>query len=246
MTLRGLILAGGTGSRLKPLTNAANKHLLPIYNKPMIYYPIEMLKSAGVRDIMVVTGTHHAGDIFQLLGSGKDFGVKFTYRVQDEAGGIPSAIALAEDFVGDDKFISINGDNIIFESLKPFADEFGKSGKEMQILLYKGTKEEAQKSGVAVTDGNEVKEVIEKPPEPPSNNIIVGIYFLSPSCFEVIRKLKPSKRGETEITEVQRHYLGKGQLRAEFLNGKWLDAGDFEDLLHANLETKKLVDEEGK
>jgi len=116
--MRGVILAGGTGSRLSPLTKVCNKHLLPVYNKPMIYYPIEMLKSAGVKDIMVITGTYHAGEIFAHLGSGKDFGVKFTYRVQDEAGGIPSAISLAEEFVGNDKFISINGDNIIFESLK--------------------------------------------------------------------------------------------------------------------------------
>jgi len=244
MTLKGVILAGGTGSRLMPLTATVNKHMLPVYNKPMIYYPIEMLKSAGVKDILIVTGTHHAGAMFAHLGSGKDFGVRFTYRVQDEAGGIPSAISLAEEFVGKDKFISINGDNIVFESLKPFADEFEKSGKEMQVLLYKGTKEEAKKSGVAVCEGNEVKEVIEKPPEPPSNNIIIGIYFMSPSCFEAIRNLKPSARGETEITDVQRHYLEKGQLRAEFLKGKWLDAGDFEDLLHANLETKKLEDGE--
>jgi glucose-1-phosphate thymidylyltransferase len=208
----------------------------------MIFYPIEMLKSAGVTDILVITGTHHAGAIFQLLGSGKDFGVKFTYRVQDTAGGIPSAISLAEDFVGKDKFISINGDNIIFESLGVFAKEFEKSRDEMQILLYQGTREEAMKSGVAVVKGNKVESVIEKPKEPPSNNIIIGIYFLSPSVFSVIRELKPSARGETEITDVQRHYLQKNSLRAEYLKGKWLDAGDFEDLLHANLETKKIVD----
>jgi len=242
MALKGVILAGGTGSRLKPLTSVTNKHLLPIFNKPMIFYPIEALKSAGITDIMVVTGTHHAGAIFQLLGSGKNFGVKFTYRVQDEAGGIPSAISLAEDFVGNSKFVSINGDNIIFESLAHFAKEFEKSKNEMQILLYSGTREEAMKSGVAVTKGNSVLEVIEKPKEPPSNNIIIGIYFLSPSVFEVIRTLKPSARGETEITDVQRHYLQKKSLRAEFLKGKWLDAGDFEDLLHANLETKKIAD----
>jgi glucose-1-phosphate thymidylyltransferase len=208
----------------------------------MIYYPIEMLKSAGVKDILVITGTHHAGAIFQLRGSRKNFGVKFTYKVQDEAGGIPSAIGLAEDFVGDSRFISINGDNIIFESLFPFAEEFERSKDEMQILIYRGTKEEAMKSGVAVTKGNNVLEVIEKPLQPPSGNIIVGIYFLSPSVFNVIRELKPSARGETEITEVQRHYLGRNSLRAEWLKGKWLDAGDFEDLLHANLETKRIED----
>jgi len=245
MVLRGVILAGGTGSRLFPLTASTNKHLLPIYNKPMIYYPIEMLKSAGITDIMIITGTHHAGAIFQLLGSGKDFGVKFTYRVQDEAGGIPSAILLAEDFVGKDKFISINGDNIIFESLKPFAEEFEKNSAEMQILLYKGAREEAQKSGVAVIKGNSVLEVMEKPKEPPSNNIITGIYFMSPNVFGIIKKLNPSARGETEITEVQRHYLQKKSLRAEFLKEKWLDAGDFDDLMHANTETYNLCKNNG-
>jgi glucose-1-phosphate thymidylyltransferase len=246
MALKGLILAGGTGSRLRPLTKVTNKHLLPVYKKPMIFYPIEMLKSAGIKDIMVVTGTYHAGDIFSLLGSGREFGVKFTYRVQDEAGGIPSAIALAEDFVGSDRFVSINGDNIIFESLLPFAREFEKSREEMQVLLYRGTREEAQRSGVAVCEGNAVKEVVEKPREPPSNNIIVGIYFLSPSVFGVIRQLKPSARGETEITDVQRHYLQMNSLRASWLRGKWLDAGDFGDLLHANLETKRLEEEGNK
>ena len=240
MVLKGIILAGGTGSRLKPLTSVTNKHLLPVYNKPMIYYPIEMLKSAGVKDILVITGTHHAGAIFQLLGSGKDFDVKFTYRVQDEAGGIPSAIALAEDFVGKDKFISINGDNIVFESLKPFAEQFEKGNAEMQILLYNGTKEEAKKSGVAVLEGKKVMQVIEKPEQPPSNSIIIGIYFMNPSVFKTIKELKPSARGETEITDVQRHYLEQEKLSAATLKGNWLDAGDFEDLLNANLETKKI------
>ena len=238
--LKGVILAGGTGSRLFPLTKVCNKHLLPVYNKPMIYYPIEMLKSAGVEEILVITGTYHAGEIFSHLGSGKDFGVKFTYRVQDEAGGIPSAIGLAEQFVGNDRFISINGDNIVFESLKPFAEQFEKGDAEMQIMLYKGTEEEAKKSGVAVIEGDTVKEVIEKPPQPPSNNIIIGVYFLSSNVFDIIRKLKPSKRGETEVTDVQRVYLEKGKLSAATLKGNWLDAGDFEDLLNANVETKKL------
>ena len=133
--IKGVILAGGTGSRLFPLTKCTNKHLLPIYNKPMIYYPIEALKSAGIKDILVITGTNHAGDIFSLLGSGKDFGVRFTYRVQDEAGGIPSAIGLAEQFVGNDKFISINGDNIIFESLKERAYLFLDNGRNFAFVF---------------------------------------------------------------------------------------------------------------
>ncbi|MBI4052781.1 MAG: sugar nucleotidyltransferase [Candidatus Diapherotrites archaeon] len=239
--MKGVILAGGTGSRLRPLTLVTNKHLLPIYDKPMIYYPIEALKSAGIKDIMVVTGTNHAGDIFGLLGSGKDFGVKFTYRVQDEAGGIPSAISLAEDFVGKDRFISINGDNIIFEPLKQFAGEFEKGREEARIMLFEGTVEEARKSGVAVLDGDKVVKLVEKPKEPPSRLISIGIYMFSPSVFDVIRKLRPSARGETEITEVNNEFLKKGTLKASRLKGKWLDAGDFEDLLNANLETKRLA-----
>jgi len=241
--MRGVILAGGTGSRLLPLTKACNKHLLPVWNKPMIYYPIEMLKSAGIKDILVITGTYHAGDIFSLLGSGKDFGVKFTYRVQDEAGGIPSAIGLAEDFVGDEKFISVNGDNIIFESLKPFAEEFEKGDESARIMLFKGTEEEAQKSGVAVMDGDKVTDLIEKPEKPPSNLISIGIYMFTPEVFDIIRNVKPSARGETEITEVNKEFLKKGTLKASMLKEKWLDAGDFEDLLHANNETKKLEEE---
>ncbi|MFA6215175.1 MAG: sugar phosphate nucleotidyltransferase [Patescibacteria group bacterium] len=239
--MKGIILAGGTGSRLSPLTKVTNKHLLPVYNKPMIYYPLEALKSAGIEKIMVVTGTHHAGAIFSLLGSGKDYGVEFTYRVQDMAGGIPSAISLAEGFIGDDKFISINGDNIIFESLSTFAKEFAKGKEEARILLYEGTIEEAKKSGVAVLAGDEVTDLIEKPKDPPSNLISIGIYMYTPSVFEIIKTLKPSARGETEITEVNREYLKRKTLKASKLSGKWLDAGDFDDLMNANIETQKLV-----
>ena len=243
--MKGVILAGGTGSRLFPLTKVSNKHLLPVYNRPMIYYPINMLKSAGVSEILVITGTYHAGDIFSHLGSGKDFGVNFTFRVQDNAGGIPSAIGLAEDFIGGHKFISINGDNIIFESLKPFVGKFENSGAEMQIILFEGNRETAQKSGVAVLEGDKIVDLVEKPLEPTSNNIIAGIYFLTPSVFKIIRELKPSERGETEITDVQKEYLKIGKLNAAKLSKEWLDAGDFDDLLNANLITKNIV-ESGK
>ncbi|MEK6958165.1 MAG: sugar phosphate nucleotidyltransferase, partial [archaeon] len=145
--MKGVILAGGFGIRLRPLTNVLNKHLLPVYNKPMIYYPIETLKQAGIKDILVITGTEHAGGVFALLGSGKQFGVNFTFRVQDEAGGIPQAIGLAEDFVGSDKFVSINGDNILFDDIKPFVQEFEKGNEKSRVLIYETTKEEAQKAG---------------------------------------------------------------------------------------------------
>ncbi|MCD6434038.1 MAG: NTP transferase domain-containing protein [Candidatus Diapherotrites archaeon] len=242
--MKGVILAGGTGSRLMPLTKVTNKHLLPIYNKPMIYYPIAALKSAGIKEIMVITGTYHAGAIFSLLGSGKDFGVKFTYRVQDEASGIPSAIYLAKEFVGNDKFISINGDNIIFESLRKYAEEFEKGSEEARIMLYKGTVEEAKKSGVAIMEGDRVVKLVEKPKEPPSTLISIGIYMYTPGVFDIIETLKPSQRGETEITDVNNEYIRRGTLKASMLKGKWLDAGDFEDLHRANIEAKKIIEKQ--
>jgi glucose-1-phosphate thymidylyltransferase len=237
--MKGVILAGGTGSRLMPLTKATNKHLLPIYNKPMIYYPLQTLIDAGVKDILIVTGTAHAGDIFTLMGSGKDFGVKLTYKVQDEAGGIPQAIGLAEDFVGKDKFISINGDNIILGSIKKFAEEFKNGEEEARILLYETTEEEAKKAGVAVLEGEKVMEIIEKPSNPPTNWISTGVLFFSPSVFSIIKNLKPSSRGELEIAEVQNNYINKGTLKASKLDCEWMDAGSFSELFRAN----KIIEE---
>ena len=244
--IRGIILAGGTGSRLLPLTAVCNKHLLPVYNKPMIYYPIETLKSAGITDIMVITGTHHAGAIFQLLGSGKDYGVNFTYRVQDIAGGIPSAIGLAKGFVGNDKFVSINGDNILTESIKPFVEAFEKGKEKARILLYPGTTEQAKKSGVAVTKGEQVLDLIEKPQVPPSTLISIGVYMYTPEVFDVIQTLKPSARGETEITEVNKHFLKQNALVASTINGHWLDAGTVDELWESNTKIKALLEKNNK
>ncbi|MBU0635518.1 NTP transferase domain-containing protein [Candidatus Micrarchaeota archaeon] len=237
--MKGIILSGGTGSRLNPLTLVTNKHLLPIYDKPMIFYPIEMLKEAGITDIMIVTGTHHAGAIFQLLGSGSKYGVKFTYRVQDEAGGIPQAIGLAKEFVGEDKFVSVNGDNILFESIKTIVQEFKDGQEKARILLYEGTREEAQGSGVAVLEGDNVTKIVEKPKEPPTNWISIGVLMFTSDVFNIIETLKPSARGELEISEVQNHYIQQGTLKASKLQDKWLDAGTIEDLLHCN----KIVQE---
>lgn len=232
--LKGVILAGGTGSRLKPLTIVTNKHLLPVYDKPMIYYPIETLKKAGITDILVVTGTAHAGDIFSLLGSGKNFGVNFTFRVQEEAGGIPQAIALAENFVGDEKFVSINGDNILFEDISSFVKEFEKGKEKSRVLIYETTKEEARKAGVAIIKGDKVVEVIEKPKEPPTNLVVIGVYMYTKDVFNVIKTLKPSQRGELEIADVHNHYIKQNSLVASKLKKDWLDAGSFEELLRAN------------
>ena len=232
--MRGLILAGGTGSRLRPLTSVVNKHLLPVYNKPMIYYPIETLKSAGIKDILIITGISHAGEIFAHLGSGRKFGVRFTYRVQDEAGGLPQAISLAEQFVDNDKFVSINGDNILFDNIKPFVREFEKGSEESRILLYRGTREQCQKSGVAVLEGDKVVKVVEKPKEPPSDWISIGVYMYTPHVFEVIKGLKPSARGELEISDIHNTYIKRGTLKASKLSKQWLDAGTIEELMEAN------------
>lgn len=240
--LKGVILAGGTGSRLRPLTNVTNKHLLPIYDKPMIFYPLETLKAAGITEILVITGTSHAGDIFALLGSGKDFGVHLTYRVQDEAGGIPQAIGLAENFVGEEKFVSINGDNIILGKIKDAVREFEKGKESARIMLYETTKEEARKAGVAVLEGDEVKELVEKPEEPPTNWVSVGVYMYTPDVFRVIKGLKPSQRGELEIVDVNNYYLRQGTLKASKIQGEWMDAGSFEELYRAN----SIIEKSGK
>ncbi|MFH1391818.1 MAG: sugar phosphate nucleotidyltransferase [Candidatus Diapherotrites archaeon] len=232
--MKGVILAGGTGSRLLPLTATTNKHLLPIYDKPMIYYPIQTLKDAGIKDILVITGTHHAGSIFGLLGSGKDFGVNFTFRVQDEAGGLPQAIGLAKEFVGKDKFVSINGDNILFENIKPFVEEFDKGKEKSRILIYETTKEEASKAGVAVLDGENVIEVVEKPKNPPTNWVAIGVYMYTSHVFELIKGLKPSARGELEISDLHNFYIKEGSLKASKLKEEWLDAGSFDELLRVN------------
>lgn len=206
----------------------------------MIFYPIETLKSAGIRDILIITSPHHGGAIFSLLGSGKEFGVNFTYKLQDEPSGIPSAIGIAEDFVGDDKFVSINGDNILTHSIKRFVSEFEKGREEARILLYKGTVEQARKSGVAILNGDHVVKLIEKPQNPSTTMISIGVYMYTPIVFDFIKKLKPSARGETEITELNNHFIKRGALKASVIEGHWLDAGTIEELLEANIKLRKL------
>lgn len=232
--MKGVILAGGNGSRLRPLTAVTNKHLLPIYDRPMIYYPLRTLKDAGITDILVITGTEHAGNIFKLLGSGREFGVKFTYRVQDEAGGLPHAIALAEDFVGHDKFVSINGDNVLSDSIRPFVDEFARGKEEARVLLYETTPDEARKAGVAVMEGEKLVRFVEKPREPPTNWVSIGVYLYTHHVFDAIRTLKPSQRGELEITDLHNIYIQRGTLSASKISGEWLDAGTFDELRRAN------------
>jgi glucose-1-phosphate thymidylyltransferase len=234
--MKGVILAGGTGSRLYPLTKITNKHLLPVYNKPMIYFPLQTLIETGVKDILIVSGKEHAGDFLRLLGSGKEFGVRFTYEIQDEAGGIAQALSLAENFADNDKLIVILGDNIIEDSIKDYAEKFR---KDDSAFIFLKEVPDPERFGVAELNGQKVVSIEEKPKKPKSNFAVTGIYMYPFEVFDVIKTLKPSPLGELEITDVNNYFIKKGKLKAVFLNGFWSDAGTFESLFRAT----KLVKE---
>ncbi len=228
--MKGIILAGGTGSRLYPLTKVTNKHLLPVGEKPMIYHPIEKLTEVGIEEILIVTGTEHMGDVVNLLGSGKDFNCRFTYKVQDEAGGIAQALGLAENFAGNDPVIVILGDNIFENSLETAVKNYDGSGA--QILIQEV--EDPERYGVAELRGDKVISIDEKPQDPKSNFAVTGIYFYDANVFECIKTLKPSGRGELEITDVNNFYIKQGQMKSSVLEGWWTDAGTPDSYKHAN------------
>jgi glucose-1-phosphate thymidylyltransferase len=232
--MKGILLAGGSGSRLLPLTKVTNKHLLPIGRKPMIYYPIEKLRDAGIHEILVVTGRDHMGDVMNLLGSGRDFGVSFTYRVQDEAGGIAQALGLAEQFVGRDRCVVILGDNVFRASIRPYVESFAAQPRGAKILL-KRVKDPAR-YGVAEVSlaDRKILSIEEKPARPKSDFAVTGIYMFDADVFEIIRTLRPSGRGEMEITDVNNAYVARGSMTWDELDGEWTDAGTFESLLFAN------------
>jgi glucose-1-phosphate thymidylyltransferase len=230
--MKGIVLAGGTGSRLFPLTKVTNKHLLPVGRKPMIFHPIHKLLEAGVKEILIVTGMDHMGDVVSLLGSGREFGCEFTYRVQDEAGGIAQALGLARTFVHNDQMVVILGDNIFADNIKPFVANFRKQARGAKILLKKV--DDPQRYGVAELNGQRVIGIEEKPKKPKSCFAVTGIYMYDSAVFDIIKTLKPSGRGELEITDVNNAYLGRKQLTCDILEGWWTDAGTFESLKRAN------------
>jgi len=232
LDLRGVVLAGGTGSRLMPLTKVTNKHLLPVGHKPMIFYPIEKLTSLGIEEILVVTGVEHMGDVVSLLGSGRAFGCRFTYKVQDQAGGIAQALAMAENFANSKPLAVILGDNIFQANLGGYADKFMAQKAGARILLKQV--ESPQRFGVAELSDGRIIGIEEKPERPRSNYAVTGIYFYDASVFEIIRTLKPSARGELEITHVNEAYIAQGRLAYDLLEGWWTDAGTFESLSRAN------------
>jgi len=230
--LRGVVLAGGTGSRLFPLTKVTNKHLLPVGREPMIFHPVRKLTTAGIEEILVVTGVEHMGDVVTLLGSGKDFGCRFTYKVQDEAGGIAQALGLAENFAGQELLCVILGDNIFADDIRAYVKAFREQGRGARLLLKQV--HDPQRYGVAEIEGSRVVRIVEKPKKPKSDLAVVGIYFYDSQVFDIIRTLKPSARGELEITDVNNYYLRVGTLQCDRLAGWWTDAGTFDSLAAAN------------
>lgn len=228
----GIILAGGTGSRLYPCTKVTNKHLLPIGEMPMIFYPLKKLVGAGITDIMIVTGTEHMGDFISLLGSGTEFGCHLTYRVQDEAGGIAEALSLAERFSQNDPMCVILGDNIFEESIAPLIAAFSAEPQTARILLKEVV--DPERFGVPRIENEHVVEIVEKPADPPSSYAVTGIYCYPPDVYNIIRNLKPSQRGELEITDVNNAYLKTNRLKYTVMTGYWTDAGTFHSLAKAN------------
>ena len=230
--MKGIVLAGGTGSRLFPLTKITNKHLLPIFDKPMIYYPIQTLVEAGIKDLLVVTGGRNSGDFLRLLANGKAFGLKhINYTYQEGEGGIAEALALAEHFAEGDKICVVLGDNIIEGSIAGAVRDFEKQGTGAKILLKEVN--DAERFGVAEIVGDRIIGIEEKPKSPKSNYAVTGIYLYDESVFEKTRTLQPSARGELEITDVNNAYINEGTMSFSYLEGWWTDAGTFESLLRA-------------
>jgi len=232
--MKGVILAGGTGTRLLPLTKVTNKHLLPVGKKPMIYYPIERMVSAGITDIIIISGTAHMGDIFQLLGSGRDFGCNFTYRVQDESDGIGGALRLCKNFVGDDSCLTVLGDNIFEFSLAEQVSLY-ESEKKSGCVLFMKSVSDPHRYGVASLDDNgKLLKIIEKPEITDSNLCVTGIYIYDSSVFDLIEHIKPSARGELEVTDINNRYIEMGKASFCVLTGEWTDAGTWDSYKHAN------------
>ncbi|MDO7908853.1 sugar phosphate nucleotidyltransferase [Paenibacillus sp. JX-17] len=237
--MKGIILAGGTGSRLYPLTKVTNKHLLPVGRYPMIFHAVYKLKQADVKDILIVTGKDHMGDVVNLLGSGSDMGVCFTYKVQDEAGGIAQALDLAEQFVGNDQMIVVLGDNVFEDDISVFANNFRQQGTGAKILIQKVP--DPKRFGVPELEGNRIISIEEKPSDPKSDYAVTGVYMFDRQVFDIIKTLEPSARGELEITDVNNAYIKRNQLTFDILEGWWTDAGTHASLARANELAQNLV-----
>ena len=246
-TVKGVVLAGGLGTRLYPLTSITNKHLLPVWDKPMVYYPIKTLVDAGVRDVMVVTGGNNAGDFLRLLGNGKELGLKhIEYAYQKGEGGIADALRLTEDFIDGNKSVIVLGDNIIEKSIKKFVDKFRKQDNGARILIKKVP--DPERFGVVEFSAKDkdrkkkrITKIAEKPKKPKTPYAVTGIYMYDGRVFDIVKGLKPSNRGELEITDVNNAYIKHGQMEYDILSGFWTDSGTFESLLRAsNLVARRV------
>jgi glucose-1-phosphate thymidylyltransferase len=230
--VKGVVLAGGLGTRLAPMTRVTNKHLLPVYDRPMIFYPIQTLVGAGITDILLVSGGNHAGDFLRLLGNGKDFGLKhLNYTYQEGEGGIAAALALAQDFADGEPICVILGDNILQRSIRPALERYGARGRGGMILLKEVP--DPERFGVPVFEGERIVRIEEKPKVPPSRFAVIGVYVYDARVFDIIGTLKPSGRGELEITDVNNQYLAWGELDYGYVDGWWTDAGSIESLYRA-------------
>lgn len=231
--MKGVVLAGGLGKRLEPLTSITNKHLLPVWSKPMIYYPIQTLVDAGIQDILLVTGGNNAGDFLRLLGNGREFGLEhINYTYQKGEGGIAEALGLAEHFAAGEKIVVILGDNILEKGIKKYIESFERQTKGAKILIKEVS--DPERFGVVELGGDRIISVEEKPKHPKSNYIVTGVYMYDGQVFNIINMLKPSARGELEITDVNNTYIKLGQMTYDILDGFWSDAGTFDSLLRAN------------
>ncbi len=243
--MKGIVLAGGLATRLRPLTKVTNKHLLPIYNRPMIYYPIQNLVDAGIEQILIVTGGNNAGDFLRLLGNGQEFGLKhLDYTYQEGEGGIADALSLAEHFAEGDHIAVILGDNIYEKSFRSSVETYHEQGKGARVHLKKV--KNPQRFGVPVLDGDRVVKIEEKPDLPQSNYAVTGIYLYDPRVFDIVRTLEPSNRGELEITDVNNAYIEAGEMTYAMVDGWWSDAGTFESLLRANILVASKQDTDSK
>lgn len=236
--MKGVILAGGTGSRMYPLTKVTNKHLLPVYDKPMICYPLQTLIDAGITEIMIVSGRGHAGHFLELLGSGAEYGVHITYEIQEEAGGIAQALGLAERWVGDESVVVILGDNIFQDSIRNAVSAFSSGA---QIFLKPVP--DPNRFGVAEVQEGQVIAIEEKPKQPRSDLAVTGMYMYDSQVFQIVKTLKPSGRGELEITDVNNEYIRLGEMKYSLLEGHWSDAGTFDSLIRASLLAQQLKKE---
>jgi len=236
--IKGIILAGGLGSRLSPLTKITNKHLLPIYDQPMIFHPLKRLVEAGITDILIVTGGQHAGEFLRLLGDGSQFGLKrINYTYQEGEGGIAQALGLARHFAEGKRMVVVLGDNIFEKSLKPYVDRFRRQKKGARVLLKKV--HDPQRFGVAQLAGAHIAGIEEKPVKPKSKLAVTGVYMYDENVFEIVKTLKPSRRGELEITDVNNAYVHANALEYDVLSGWWTDSGTFDSLLRANVLVAK-------